>query len=94
MRRELGETPLTSSTSEGDDVSGVSSIESPLLDEFFLCDENETATIDDNGSSTETVGLTNFLDRDRLIGNKDAHRDLATSLSHHLRNLRGSSNEP
>ena len=37
---DSSETPLTSSTSEGDDVSGVSPSESPLLDEFFLCDEN------------------------------------------------------
>ena len=83
-----------SSTSEVDDVSGVSPSESPLFEEFFLCDANETATADVDGSRTETVGLTYLLDRDRLVENRDAHIDLATSLSHHLWNLRGSSNEP
>ena len=79
---------------EIDDETGVLQGECPLLDEFFLSEANETTGIGGNVTGNETVGLMHLLARDMLVGNRDAQIDLASSLSHHLWNLRGASNEP
>ena len=78
------------------DENGVRQSEMELLQEFFLVDPSHTeGTVDTNEARTGEgpevgSGISNLLERDRMICSRECHIQLRTELSKHLWSMKGS----